>query len=58
MEMVVTVREVNVQYRLLAQIIHPKIHDTEVTGMTSEEAVDIFKLINNAQKHLRTTIKS
>ena len=51
-EMGVTVQEVNVRCRLLAQILHPKEHNTEVTGMTSEETVELFKLVNNAQKHL------
>ena len=54
LEMGVTVREVNVRYRLLAQIIHPEKHDTEVTGMTSEEAVEIFNLENNVQQQLWT----
>ena len=54
----ITVQEVNVQYLFLAQILQPDKHDTEVTGMMSEEAVDIFKLVNNAQQNLCTTIRS
>ena len=57
LEMKVTVREVNVRYQFLARILHPDKHGTEVTGMTSEEAVDLFKLVNNAQQHLPTTIR-
>ena len=45
-----TVREVSVQYRILSLILHTDKHDTEVTGMTSEKAVELFKLVNNAQK--------
>ena len=56
LEMGVTVREVNLRYRLLAQRLHPDKHDTEVTGMTSEEAVEMFKLVNNAQQYLREQI--
>ena len=58
LEMRVTVREVTVQYLLFARIIHPDKHDMEVTGMTSGEVVDIFKLVNNAQQQLRTIIRS
>ena len=53
LEMGVTVREVNVQYRFLERRLHPDKHDTEVMRMTSEEAVEIFKLMNNAQQYLR-----
>ena len=45
-----------VRYRLLARRLHPDKHDTEATGMTSEEAVEMFKLVNNAQKYLRENI--
>ena len=56
LEMGVTVREVNVRYRFLAQRLHPDKHNTEVTGMTSEEAEETFKLVNNAQQYLREHI--
>ena len=52
----VTVRKVNVQYRFLARRLHPDNQDTEVTGMTSEEAVEMFNLVNNAQQYLRENI--
>ena len=57
MEMGVTVREVNVRYQFLARTLHPDKHDTEVIGMTSEEAVELFKLVKNVQQHLRTKIR-
>ena len=56
LEMGVTVREVNVRYRFLARRLHPDRHDTEVTGMTSEEAVETFNLVNNAEQYLREHI--
>ena len=43
LEMEVTVREVNMRYRFLARRLHPNKHDTEVTGMTSEEAVEMSR---------------
>ena len=44
--------------RSLARQLHPDKHDPEETGMTSEEAVELFKLVNNAQEHLREIIRS
>ena len=35
LEMRVTVRKVNMQYRFLARRLHPDKHDTEATEMTS-----------------------
>ena len=49
LEMGVTVQEFKAKYRLLARILQPNKHDTEVTGITSEGAVDIYKLVKNAQ---------
>ena len=54
----VTVWEVNVRYRFLTRILHPDKNITEVTGMTSEEAVELFDMVNNAQQYLQTTIRS
>ena len=51
--MEVTLREVNVQYWFFARRLHTNKHDTEATGMTSEEEVEMFKLVNNAQQYLR-----
>ena len=54
----VTVREVKVRYIFLARQLHPDKHDQKETGMTSEEAVEIFKLINNAQELHREIIRN
>ena len=54
----VTVREVNVRYRFLARQLHPDKHNPEVTGMTSEETVELFEPVNNMQEHLREIIRS
>ena len=51
-----TVREVNVRYWFLDHQLHPDKHDPEETGITSEEAVEIFRLVNNAQQFLHYTI--
>ena len=56
LEMGVTMREVNIRYIFLARRLHPNKHDTEVTGMTSEEAVKTFKLVNNTQQYLKEHI--
>ena len=53
LEMEVTVREVKVQYQFLARRLHPDKHDTKATGMPSEEAVEMFKLLNNEQQYTR-----
>ena len=58
LEMGVTVREVNVQYRFLARILHPNKHNIDVMGMTPEEAIELFNLVNNSQQHLWKMIKS
>ena len=55
-EMVATVREVKNRYRKLARRLHPDKHDPNDTGVTSEEAVKLFKLVNNAQQFLCTTL--
>ena len=56
LEMGVTVNEVNVWYWFLARIIYRDKHDTDAIGMTSDEAVEMFKLVNNAQQYLRENI--
>ena len=56
LDMGVTVREVNMIYRFLARRLHPDKHDTEVTGLTSEEAAEMFKLVNNPQQYPRKNI--
>ena len=52
----VTRREVNVRYRFLSRRLHPDKHDPEVTGMTSEESVELFKRVNNAQQIIRNSM--
>ena len=54
----VTVREVKARYILLERKLHPDKHDTEVKGMTSSEAAELFKIVNNAQEHLSEIIRS
>ena len=51
-----TIREVKVRYRFLARRLHPAKHDPEVTEMTSEEAMELFKLVNNAKQFIRETV--
>ena len=45
------------RYRLLARQLHPDKHDTEGTLMTAAEAVELFKIVNNAQNHLAEIIR-
>ena len=52
----VTRREVNVRYRFLACRLHPDKHDPEVTVMTSEEAVELFERVNNAQQIMNNSL--
>ena len=55
-QLILVAQIIFVRYRLLARRLHTNKHDTEATGMTSEEAVGMFKLVNNAQKYLRENI--
>ena len=48
--------EVKVKYRQLSRIYHPDKHDSEKTGISDNEASEFFKLINNAQAHLREVL--
>ena len=52
----VTRREVNVRYRFLARRLHPDEYDPEITGMTPEEAGELFKRLNNAQQFIRDSM--
>ena len=45
--------EVKQCYRSLSKIYHPDKHKCEDTGMTNEEALSFFQLINNAQEYLK-----
>ena len=52
----VTIREINVRYIFLARRLHPDKHDPEITGMTSEESVEQFKRVNNAQQFIHDSM--
>ena len=52
-----TLQKVNVRYRFLDRLLHSDKHNPEVTVMMSEEAVGLFKLVNNTQHFLRDTIR-
>ena len=45
--------EVKVRYRQLAREYHPDKNNQEVTGLTTTEATDFFKLLNNAIMFLK-----
>jgi len=45
--------EVKVCYRQLAREYHPDKNNQEVTGLTTTEASDFFKLLNNANMFLK-----
>jgi DnaJ-class molecular chaperone len=45
--------EIKVHYRQLARKYHPDKNDTASTGLTTAEASDFFKLLNNANKYLK-----
>ncbi len=45
--------EVKIRYRQLAREHHPNKNNQEVTGLTTTEALDFFKLLNNANMFLQ-----
>jgi DnaJ-domain-containing protein 1 len=45
--------EVKVRYRQLAREYHPDKNNQEVTGLTTTEASDLFKPLNNANMFLQ-----
>ncbi len=45
--------EIKVHYRQLARKYHPDKHDYVATGLTTEEATEFFKLLNNANNYLK-----
>jgi DnaJ-class molecular chaperone len=45
--------EIKVHYRQLAHKYHPDKNDTTITGLTTEVASELFKLLNNANKYLK-----
>jgi len=45
--------EIKVHYRQLARKYHLDKNDTVLTGLTTAEASDVFKLLNNANEYLK-----
>ena len=45
--------EIKVHYRQLARKYHPDKNNITLTGLTTTEASDFFKLLNNANEYLR-----
>jgi hypothetical protein len=45
--------EIKIHYRQLARKNHPDKNDHPATGLTTEEATEFFKLLNNANNYLR-----
>ena len=45
--------EIKVHYRQLARKYHPDKNDINSTGLTTAEASDFFKLLNNANEYLK-----
>ena len=45
--------EVKLKYRQLSRIYHPDKNNPATTGLTTEEASEFFKLLNNANAYLR-----
>ena len=45
--------EIKVHYRQLARKYHPDKNDYAATGLTTEDATEFFKLLNNANDYLK-----
>ena len=45
--------EIKVHYRQLPRMYHPDKHDPAATRLTTAEASDFFKLLNNANEYLK-----
>ena len=48
--------EVKHKYQQLSQIYHPDKNNPATTGLTTEEASELFKLLNNANEYLKEQI--
>jgi curved DNA-binding protein CbpA len=46
--------EIKVHYRQLARKYHPDKNDIALTGLTTPEASEFFKLLNNANEYLKS----
>ena len=49
-------RELKIQYRRLSRTYHPDSHNPTETGLSHEEAVQMFQHINNANSYLRELV--
>ena len=49
-------RELKIQYRKLSRTYHPDSHNPTETGLSHEEAVQMFQHINNANSYLRELV--
>ncbi len=45
--------EIKVQYQQLMRMYHPDKNDSAATRLTTAEASDFFKLLNNANEYLK-----
>ena len=45
--------EIKVHYRQIARTCHPDKNNPATTGLTTKEASDFFKLLNNANDYLK-----
>jgi curved DNA-binding protein CbpA len=45
--------EIKVHYRQLARTYHPDKNNPNTTGLTAEDASELFKLLNKANDYLR-----
>jgi len=48
--------EAKMKYRQLSRIYHPDKNNQATTGLTTDEATEFFKLLNNANEHLKRKI--
>ena len=51
-------RDVRIRFRQLSRIYHPDKHNPSQTGMSNEDAVEHFQILNNAQELLLEHLRS
>ena len=51
-----TTAEVTANFKAQARIYHPDQHNPERTGMSNEQAVQHFQMLNNAREYLKSKI--